>query len=147
MLGLGIGLHKKTFVGGGTEGNAPVNVVAPIIVGTASIDSILTTSTGTWSSDTGVISFLYQWYADSTPIIGATAKNYTLTFEEAGCTITCRVSAIDLDGASAYVVSSNSVFFDYSQSLIDAFKTRVATDSGTFEAESCLLTYLNTIAQ
>lgn len=34
-----------------------------------------------------------------------------------------------------------------SQAIINAFKTRVATDSGTFEAESCLLTYLNTIAQ
>ena len=29
--------------------------------------------------------------------------------------------------------------------IIAQFKTRVALDSGTFEAESCLRTYLNTI--
>ena len=31
------------------------------------------------------------------------------------------------------------------QAIIDAFKTRVAADGGTFEAESCLLTFLNNI--
>lgn len=34
---------------------------------------------------------------------------------------------------------------DTAQAIIDAFKLRVAADGGTFEAESCLLTYLNTI--
>lgn len=31
------------------------------------------------------------------------------------------------------------------QVIIDAFKLRVLTDSGTFEAGSCLLTFLNEI--
>ena len=34
---------------------------------------------------------------------------------------------------------------DPAQAIIDAFKARVLADGGTFEAESCLLTYLNTI--
>ena len=31
------------------------------------------------------------------------------------------------------------------QAIINAFKARVLADSGTFEAESCLLTFLNEI--
>ena len=37
------------------------------------------------------------------------------------------------------------VGIDPNQVIIDAFKARVSADSGTFEAESCLLTFLNEI--
>ena len=34
---------------------------------------------------------------------------------------------------------------DPNQAIINAFKARVSADGGTFEAESCLLTFLNEI--
>ena len=106
--------HKVSWAGDteivGTDGNAPVNTIAPIISGTALVGNTLTSTTGTWTSDTGVIGYLYQWYRGATLIGGATNSTYVLTFADGGFDITCRVAATDTDGTSAYV-SSNSILF------------------------------------
>lgn len=47
--------------------------------------------------------------------------------------------------AIANAIGSNRRSSDTIQQLIDAFKARVSADGGTFEAESCLLTFLNEI--
>lgn len=47
--------------------------------------------------------------------------------------------------AIANAIGSNRGSSNKIQSLIDAFKTRALADGGTFEAESCLLTFLNEI--
>jgi hypothetical protein len=104
--------HKVSWAGDteivGTDGNAPVNTVAPVISGTALVGQTLTSTTGTWTSDTGVIGYLYQWYRGATLISGATNSTYVLTFADGGFNITCRVAATDTDGTSGYV-SSNSI--------------------------------------
>ena len=55
----------------------------------------------------------------------------------------------DIDWGSVHSNSwsgdTDIVGLDPVQSIINAFKDRVAADGGTFEAEGCLLTYLNTI--
>jgi len=55
----------------------------------------------------------------------------------------------DIDWGSVHSNSwsgdTDIVGLDPIQSIINAFKERVSADGGIFEAESCLLTYLNTI--
>jgi hypothetical protein len=104
-----------------SDGAVPVNTVAPTISGTATIGQTLTSTTGTWTSDTGVTGYLYQWYRDATLITGATNSTYVLALADVGFDITCRVAATDTDGTSAYVSSSNSIFLfdaDY-QAVLD----------------------------
>jgi hypothetical protein len=93
----------------GTDGASPVNTVAPTISGTATIGQTLTSTTGTWTSDTGVTGYLYQWYRGATLITGATNNTYVLVLADVGFDITCQVAATDTDGTSAYV-SSNAIF-------------------------------------
>ena len=112
MLGLGLGLHKNKFVGGGSDGNVPINVVAPVISGTALIGNTLTSTTGTWTSDTGVIGYLYQWTRDGVNISGATNSTYTLVNADLNKSIICKVAATDTDGTSAYVNSNSLVVYD-----------------------------------
>ena len=105
--------HKVSWAGAteivGTDGDAPVNTIAPTISGTATIGQTLISTTGTWTSDTGVTGYLYQWYRGATLITGATSSTYVLVLADVGFDITCRVAATDTDGTSAYV-SSNAIF-------------------------------------
>ena len=91
-----------------SDQNAPVNTVAPAITGTNAVGNVLTCSTGTWTSDTGIIPpYSYQWYRGVTPI-GTNASTYTLVTADAGETITCVVTACDSDGCTP--ATSNSVY-------------------------------------
>lgn len=92
-----------------SDGNVPVNTIAPVISGTATIGQTLTSTTGTWTSDTGVTGYLYQWYRGATLITGATNSTYVLVLADVGFDITCMVAATDTDGTSSYV-SSNAIF-------------------------------------
>jgi hypothetical protein len=115
-LGIGWKVNRKT-----SDGSVPVNTVAPVVSGTATIGQTLTSTTGTWTSDTGVTGYLYQWYRDATPITSATNSTYVLALADVSYAITCRVAATDTDGTSAYVSSSNSIFLfdtDY-QAVLD----------------------------
>lgn len=123
-----------------SDGNVPVNTVAPVISGSVSIGSTLTSTTGTWTSDTGVIGYLYQWYRGDLPISGATSNSYILVTADLYNNVVCKVAATDTDGTSAYV-SSNTLLI----SGIPEFMTRVIADGGVFEAESCLLTQLESL--
>lgn len=111
MLGLGLGLHKNNFVGG-TDGNVPINVVAPVISGTALVGNTLTSTTGTWTSDTSVTGYLYQWTRDGINILGATNSTYTLVSADLNTSVICKVAATDTDGTSAYVNSNSLVVYD-----------------------------------
>jgi hypothetical protein len=85
----------------------PVNITLPFIVGTVAQDEILTVSNGGWLD---VDSYTYQWKADGTNIVGATAKTYTLTVAEHGAVITCVVTGTNEDGtASATSVATDPV--------------------------------------
>jgi lysophospholipase L1-like esterase len=93
-LGLGLGMG-----GGGTAApSAPVNSVAPVISGTATQGSTLTTTNGTW---TGSPTFTYQWKRGSTSIGGATASTYALTGIETGANVTCVVTGTNVAGSAS----------------------------------------------
>jgi hypothetical protein len=126
-----------------SDGSVPVNTVAPVISGTALVGNTLTSTTGTWTSDTGVTGYLYQWTRNGVAISLATSSTYTLVSADRLKTIRCQVAATDTDGTSAYV-NSNAL----TERTIENFKARVAADNGVFEAEDCLIatiTNLNSI--
>lgn len=79
---------------------APGNTVLPVISGTATSGSTLTTTNGTWTNSP--TSFTYQWTrADtSTSISGATASTYVLTATDVGHTITVSVTATNASGST-----------------------------------------------
>jgi len=95
-----------------TDKLVPVNTIAPVISGTALVGNTLTSTTGTWTSDTGVIGYLYQWTRDGVNISGATNSTYTLVSADLNKSIICKVAATDTDGTSAYVNSNSLVIYD-----------------------------------
>lgn len=88
---------------GNSYGSLPVNTVAPVITGTATIGSTLTTSDGTWTGAPAP-TFTYQWQRGVTNISGATNSTYTVQLGDAGNTLRCVVTATNPLGA----VSANS---------------------------------------
>jgi hypothetical protein len=123
-----------------SDGNVPINTIAPVISGTALVGNTLTSTSGTWTSDTGVISFGYQWTRDNVDISGATSSTYTLVSADRLKTIRSKVRATDSDGTSGFV-NSNSL----TERTIENFKVRVLSDNGLFEAESCLITTITNL--
>ena len=75
----------------------PVNTVAPILSGTTTVGSVLTTTNGTWTNSPS--SFAYQWRRTNVPISGATSINYTLVQADAGFTINVVVTATNAVGS------------------------------------------------
>lgn len=61
----------------------------PVISGTARVGKTLTVRTGTWLSQ---VTTIIQWYADSTPIDGATSSTYLVQAGDLGKRISVRVT-------------------------------------------------------
>lgn len=85
---------------------APTSSAAPAVTGTAQVGSTLTTSNGTWTSDTA-ITYAYAWdRCDTsgngcTAISGATASTYTLVAADQGSTIKSAVTATNSSGSTS----------------------------------------------
>jgi hypothetical protein len=84
---------------------APVNTVAPVVSGSATYGSTLSTTTGTW---TGLPTpgYSYQWQRGGSNIGSATGSSYTLVQADVGFTIRCVVTATNVVGSSS--ANSNS---------------------------------------
>ena len=76
---------------------APVNSTLPVISGTTTIGSVLTTTNGTWTNSP--TSFTYQWKRGATNI-GTNANTYTLVIADSTAAITCVVTAINASGST-----------------------------------------------
>ena len=101
------GSTAATSAGTAVLNTAPVNTVPPVISGTATVGSTLSSTTGTWTDtdgDTPVYS--YQWKADGSNISAAVSSSYTLTIAEASKAITVAVTANDGNGGSTVADSS-----------------------------------------
>jgi hypothetical protein len=92
---------------GGSYGAAPVNTVAPVVSGTASFGSTLTTTNGTWTGAPAP-TFTYQWQRVTTNISGATSSTYVLVAADVGNTIRCVVKATNIIAPSGVTANSNS---------------------------------------
>ena len=123
-----------------TDGQVPVNTVAPVISGTPLYGNVLSSTTGTWTSDTGVIGYLYQWTRNGVNISGATSSAYLITESDIAKELRCKVAATDLDGTSAYV-NSNAL----TEQTVNNFQARVIADGGVFEAKQCLINLIDNI--
>lgn len=123
-----------------TDGQVPVNTVAPVISGTPLYGNVLSSTTGTWTSDTGIISYLYQWTRNGVNISGATSSTYLITESDIGKELRCKVAATDLDGTSAYV-NSNAL----TEQTVNNFQARVIADGGVFEAKECLINLIDNL--
>jgi hypothetical protein len=127
----------------GADGLSPTNLVAPTISGTGVVGQTLTSTDGTWTG-TLPITFSYQWKRNGINILGATSSTYTLVSADTSTNITLQVTATNSVGSTS-ATSNTIAVISFPQSLINAFKTRVANDSGNYEAESCQLAQLTTL--
>ena len=106
-IGLGIGLGNSKESGGGAV--APVNTLAPVISGTTTLGSTLTSTTGTWTGSPAP-TFTYQWYRGATLISGATSSTYVTVLADSTASITCRVTGTNTGGSA--VAISNALTMD-----------------------------------
>jgi hypothetical protein len=88
---------------GNSYGSLPVNTVAPVVSGTATVGQTLTTTNGTWTGAPAP-TFTYQWQRAGSNIGGATSSTYLLVVADVGNAIRCVVTATNPLGA----VSANS---------------------------------------
>jgi hypothetical protein len=84
---------------------APVNTVAPVISGTTTLGSVLTTTNGTWSNSP--TSYTYKWRRGAAIISGATSSTYTLVIADSNASITSEVTAINAGGSTP--ATSNAI--------------------------------------
>ncbi len=86
-------------------GNPPVNTVAPVASGTATVGQTLSTTNGTWTGD-ATISFTYQWQRDTAGnlsfanIGSATSSTYALVDADDGNKVRCVVTGTNASGNS-----------------------------------------------
>ena len=88
---------------GNSYGSLPVNTVAPVVSGTATVGQTLSTTNGTWTGAPAP-TFTYQWQRNTTNIGGATSSTYVLVSADAGNTVRCVVTATNAVG----IASANS---------------------------------------
>ena len=93
----------------------PVNTVAPVVSGSLTVGSVLTTTNGTWTGSP-TITYSYQWKRGATNV-GTNANTYTLVTGDIGSNMTCVVTATNPGGSTD--ATSNSVGPVTSAALID----------------------------
>jgi hypothetical protein len=82
----------------------PINTVAPVVSGTATVGSTLSCTSGGWTySPTG---YAYQWRRNGTNISGAVGSTYLLVSADGGASITCAVTATNPQGTSLPAISN-----------------------------------------
>lgn len=86
---------------GNSYGNKPVNTVAPVVSGTATVGQTLSTTNGTWTAAPAITSFTYQWQRNSVNISGATSSTYVLVAADIGTQVRCVVTAINPVGSTS----------------------------------------------
>jgi len=92
---------------GNSYGSAPVNTVAPVVSGTATVGQTLSTTDGTWLGAPAP-TFTYQWQRTGVDIGGATSSTYVLVAADYANTIRCVVRATNSVAPSGVTANSNS---------------------------------------
>lgn len=94
-------MDRVVIVNDTTANPIPVNTVAPAITGDLNVDSILTTTNGTWSNSP-TFTRQWKWSADNdgpwTNIGGATNTTYTLLVGDNTRFLKCTITATNANG-------------------------------------------------
>jgi hypothetical protein len=87
-----------------SSGTPPVNTVAPVVSGTATLGQTLSTTNGTWTG-TATITYTYQWQrgggSSYTNITSATNSTYTLVQADVSLRVRCVVTGTNGVGNSS----------------------------------------------
>ena len=121
---ISIGISVK---GSRTSGSAPVNTVSPVISGTTTIGSVLTSTFGDWLNSP--TSYSFQWNRNGSPIPSATGFNYTLVQADSASAITCVVTATNASGSTP--ATSNIITAQTSDTDAQAFITATGITNTT----------------
>jgi hypothetical protein len=117
MIGLGLSIgwksNKKT-----SGGEVPVNTVAPVVSGTNTVGSVLTTTNGTWSGSLP-ITYTYQWLRDGSNIGGANLSTYTLVSADSSNLVSCRVTATNALGSANAISNSLTIYEPEYKAVLD----------------------------
>jgi surface protein len=89
--------------------SAPANVGAPVISGTTTLGSTLSSTTGAWNGNP-TPTYGYQWRRNAVNIPSATASTYVLVSADSAAAITCVVTATNALGSSS--ATSNTITAD-----------------------------------
>lgn len=117
MLGLGNSLiHNNRIKRGGAI--IPFNTIAPVVSGTNTVESILTTTNGTWGGSLP-ITYTYQWLRNGTNIGGATSSTYTLVTADTSNVVSCRVTATNSVGSANATSNSLTIYEAEYKSILD----------------------------
>jgi len=90
---------------GNSYGSLPVNTVAPVVSGTATVGQTLSTTNGTWTGAPAP-TFTYQWQRNNVNISSATNSTYLLVEADYNNPIRCVVTATNALGSAS--ANSNS---------------------------------------
>lgn len=107
------GSVSATSLGTAIE-NIPVNSVAPVISGTVTTGSTLTSTTGTWSNNP--TSYTYQWKRGGSNISSATNSTYVLVEADDGNDITCAVIGVNSAGNGVAATSNTLQMREFTNS-------------------------------
>ena len=90
---------------------APVNTVEPVVSGTTTLGSVLTTTNGTWTNSP--TSYTYKWRRGASIISGATSSTYTLVYADSSASISSEVTAINAGGSTAETSGNAEIADNY----------------------------------
>jgi len=93
-----IGFGSRGFIAAAPS--APANTAVPVISGTTTEGSTLSTTDGTWTGSP-TPSYAYQWKRGGANIGGATASTYLLVTADIAATITVTVTATNAGGSAS----------------------------------------------
>ena len=89
--------------------SAPANTIAPVISGTTTLGSTLSSTTGAFNGNPSP-TYGYQWRRNAVNIPSATGSTYVLVSADSGAAITCVVTATNALGSSS--ATSNTITAD-----------------------------------
>jgi hypothetical protein len=91
---------ERVVVPVGAGGSPPANEMPPTVSGKTALGATLTCSPGAWSG-TPTPTLSYQWLRDGSSIAFATAGTYVVVEADQGHALSCRVGAVNSEGAAS----------------------------------------------
>jgi len=107
QIGINIAVKGAKVSGPPPAPAAPVNSTLPVISGNTTVNSLLTSTNGTWTNSP--TSYAYQWKRGATNI-GTNANTYQLVAFDSTAEITCVVTATNATGSTP--ATSNTITAD-----------------------------------